>query len=138
MDAYWELHPTLAGDCHYLGKLSAAHLLLHRNTALHWFLLVPETRVLDLTDLPASERAALLDGAAVLGSFLKNKLRYPRVNVGALGLVVPQLHLHVIGRRDDDPCWPAPVWGRLSAPVDGEAGYDPLAIEQLRAAILGR
>jgi diadenosine tetraphosphate (Ap4A) HIT family hydrolase len=52
----------------------------------------------------------------------------PRVNVGALGLLVPQLHLHVIGRREGDPCWPAPVWGNLEA----GGSYDDAALKTLR------
>ena len=50
-----------------------------------------------------------------MAHYLKDSLAYPRVNVGALGLVVPQLHLHVVGRREGDACWPAPVWGALQA-----------------------
>ncbi len=123
-----ELHPTLARDCHVLGSTSSAQLLLHRNAALHWFILVPQTDVLDLLDLPASEREALLNDASDISRFLKETLNYPRVNIGALGLVVPQLHLHVVGRREDDPCWPAPVWGNLG----GDAAYSAQQVEQLR------
>jgi len=40
-------------------------------------------------------------------------LSYPKINFAGIGNVVPQLHLHIIGRRADDPCWPAPIWGQL-------------------------
>jgi diadenosine tetraphosphate (Ap4A) HIT family hydrolase len=126
------LHPQLAADCHQLGRLASGRLLLHRNAALHWFLIVPDTEQRDLLDLDAPQRERLLADAAKLHHYLKENLAYPRVNVGALGLVVPQLHLHVIGRREDDPCWPAPVWGRLP---DGPAyGDDELA--RLRVDLL--
>jgi diadenosine tetraphosphate (Ap4A) HIT family hydrolase len=108
------LHPRLAADTHTLGALESALLLLHREAALHWFILVPNTACADLTDLPPAERHALLDDAAALGQFLKAEFAYPKVNVGALGNVVPQLHLHVVGRRPEDFCWPDPVWGRPS------------------------
>jgi diadenosine tetraphosphate (Ap4A) HIT family hydrolase len=108
------LHPRLAADSHCLGALSSALLLLHREAALHWFMLVPDTDYADLTDLPPAERQALLEDAAALGQFLKAAFAYPKVNVGALGNVVPQLHLHVVGRRPQDFCWPDPVWGRPS------------------------
>jgi diadenosine tetraphosphate (Ap4A) HIT family hydrolase len=121
------LHPRLEADCHQLGRLPSGHLLLHRNAALHWFILVPETSELDLLDLPASERDALMSDAAMISDFLKGELHYPRVNVGALGLVVPQLHLHIVGRREGDPCWPAPVWGQLAS---GPA-YDASEIQAL-------
>ncbi|KGE04650.1 HIT family protein [Pseudohaliea rubra] len=106
------LHPRLAADSHLLGALPSALLLLHREAALHWFILVPATACDDLTDLPPRQREGLLDDAAALGAFLKEECGYPKVNVGALGNVVPQLHLHVIGRRPGDCCWPDPVWGR--------------------------
>lgn len=113
MATRWQLNDALARDSHHLGKWGDTHLLLHRNAALHWFMLVPETDCLDLTDLAKAERDELLDQAGILGRFLKSRLSYPRVNIGALGLVVPQLHLHVVGRRPGDPCWPGPVWGQL-------------------------
>jgi len=126
------LHPQLVRDCHSLGDLPCGRLLLHRNATLHWFLLVPDTDALDLLDLEADRRALLIDDAARIHSYLKAELAYPRVNVGALGLVVPQLHLHVVGRREDDPCWPAPVWGRLG---EGPA-YGDEEIDALRRALL--
>jgi diadenosine tetraphosphate (Ap4A) HIT family hydrolase len=130
--AHWQLHPTLARDCHILGSTPSAKLLLHRNAALHWFILVPETEVLDLLDLPGPQREALLEYASAISQFLKQTLGYPRVNVGALGLVVPQLHLHVVGRREGDLCWPAPVWGNLA----GSAAYSDDQVEQLRSGLM--
>lgn len=108
------LHPRLRDDCHVLGKHENAMILLHRNGSLHWFIVVPATEVLDLTDLPSQQRNQLMDTAAALAGVLKRSRGYPRVNIGALGLVVPQLHLHVVGRRESDPCWPAPIWGNLA------------------------
>ncbi len=125
----FQLHPTLAADCHQLEDLGGVHLLLHRNAALHWFILVPETDALDLLDLEPGQRNTLLDHAACVAQLMKGPLGYPRVNVGALGLLVPQLHLHVVGRREGDPCWPAPVWGNLQP--GGE--YDAADLQALRA-----
>ena len=111
------LHPRLAADSHCLGALRSALLLLHREAALHWFILVPATDREELTDLPRRQREGLLDDASALAEFLKAECAYPKVNVGALGNVVPQLHLHVLGRRPGDCCWPDPVWGR---PLPGQ------------------
>lgn len=129
---HWQLHPTLAKDYHLLGRMAFTELLLHRNAALHWFILVPHTETIDLLDLPADEREALLAQASTVSTYLKQTLGYPRVNVGALGLVVPQLHLHVIGRGEDDPCWPAPVWGNLEA----SAEYSAAQIEQMQGSLI--
>jgi diadenosine tetraphosphate (Ap4A) HIT family hydrolase len=111
----YEIHSRLGADCHRLGRFELCHVLLHRNAALPWFILVPETEAQDLLDLaPATRNLAVAEAAAVSG-FVKHELGWPKINFAAIGNVVPQLHLHVVGRRPDDPCWPAPVWGRLEA-----------------------
>ena len=133
-DERWQLHAQLEADTHYLCSLAASHLLLHRNAALHWFILVPETTDLDLLDLSSTQREGLLDDAHRVAHYLKDTLGYPRVNVGALGLVVPQLHLHVVGRREGDPCWPAPVWGNLKPGAEYAAGELDTLREEFRKA----
>lgn len=117
----FSLHPQLAEDCHCLGRLAACHLLLHRNASLPWFILVPETDALDLLDLPRETRIALMDDATAVSCFVKESLGYPKVNFGAIGNLVPQMHLHVIGRRPGDACWPSPVWGHLADSAAYEA-----------------
>jgi len=88
--------------------------LLNKNGALPWFILVPETDAGDLLDLPDGTRQTAMQEAAAISQFIKKTLGYPKVNFAAIGNVVPQLHLHVVGRRPNDPCWPAPVWGNLT------------------------
>ena len=107
------IHPQLLADCHRLGRLEFCHVLLNRNATLPWFILVPETAVADLLDLPETQRAAALNDAAVIAQFIKRHLGYAKINFAAIGNVVPQLHLHIVGRKPGDPCWPAPVWGHL-------------------------
>jgi diadenosine tetraphosphate (Ap4A) HIT family hydrolase len=109
----FQIHPQLLADCHQLGRLPDSHLLLHRNAALPWFILVPETPALDLLDLAAKPRGRLLAECAQVSTFIKTDLGLPRVNFATIGNLVPQLHLHVVGRSPGDACWPAPVWGHL-------------------------
>lgn len=123
-----ELHPRLAADCHRMGSVAGVTLLLSREAALHWFILVPDSDCVDLLDMPPREREALMQTAARLSALLKGPLGYPKVNVGALGNVVPQLHLHVVGRCPGDFCWPDPVWGR---PAPGRV-YDRDALHALQ------
>jgi diadenosine tetraphosphate (Ap4A) HIT family hydrolase len=111
----FEIHPCLLADCHRLGRIGACHLLLHRNASLPWFILVPETAVADLLDLDPPVREAALDACALVCAYIKAEFKVPKVNFAAIGNLVPQLHLHVVGRTPDDPCWPAPVWGNLDA-----------------------
>ena len=110
----FEIHPQLVADCHRLGRFDLCHVLLNQNAALPWFILVPETDVTDLLDLPDEQRNAAINEAAVISQFVRRNLGYPKVNFAAIGNIVPQLHLHVVGRRPDDACWPAPVWGNLT------------------------
>lgn len=119
----FHIHPRLLDDCHRLGRLPNSHLLLHRNAVLPWFILVPETGAADLLDLPRSLRVAVMDEAAAISRFVKQELDYPKINFGAIGNLVPQLHLHVIGRRPGDCCWPAPVWGHLGDEAEYGTGH---------------
>ena len=112
MDSF-EIHQQLLRDTHYLGKLPMSHVLLHKNAVLPWFILVPETEIVDLLDLPINLRGITIREAAVISDFIKNTLGYEKINFANIGNVVPQLHLHIIGRTPDDPCWPAPIWGNL-------------------------
>jgi diadenosine tetraphosphate (Ap4A) HIT family hydrolase len=97
------IHPQLLADCYRLGRLKLCHVLLHQNAILPWFILVPDEL-----------RHAAMDEAATVARFIKTRLGYEKINFAAIGNVVSQLHLHVVGRRKDDPCWPSPVWGHLS------------------------
>ncbi len=130
----FRLHPRLLADCHRLGRLSATHLLLHRNAAVPWFILVPETRRADLLDLPEDQRDAVLTDCKRIAEHLRGHWACPRVNVAWIGNVVAQLHVHVVGRAPSDPCWPLPVWGHLTTTRD----YGPAEVEAIRHILLGR
>lgn len=108
-----QIDPQLLEDCHRLGRLPACEVLLNRNAGVPWFILVPETRLHDFLDLPDAHREAVLADCVAICEFIKHVLGYGKVNFAGLGNVVPQMHLHVIGRHDMDPCWPRPVWGNL-------------------------
>jgi diadenosine tetraphosphate (Ap4A) HIT family hydrolase len=87
---------------------------------------------LSVLDRAAVMEEAMLAGAAVraIGGALGRPVE--KLNLGALGNVTPQLHLHVVGRRADDPAWPGPVWG-----VGEALAYDGLALGRAREAALG-
>lgn len=112
--ARFQIHPQLLLDCHSIGNFALCHLLLHKNAALPWFIFVPETDALDLLDLPEKLRTIAVNEAAAVSDFVKEILHYPKTNFAAIGNVVPQLHLHIVGRKPGDPCWPTPVWGHLT------------------------
>ena len=130
----FQIHAQLLADCHHLGSLPESELLLSRNAALPWFIVVPRTALQDLLDLPEAQRNAVVNECAAVSSFIKDVLGYEKVNVAGLGNVVPDMHLHVIGRREGDACWPQPVWGNL--PVGG--AYDSQILDKWQAELVER
>jgi len=113
--AGFELHPQLLADCHRLGRFSLSHVLLHRNAALPWLILVPEVPpgISELYELDAASRRELDDEVDAVAPYLKRVFGAQKINVAAIGNLVPQLHIHVVGRSAGDPCWPGVVWGKL-------------------------
>jgi diadenosine tetraphosphate (Ap4A) HIT family hydrolase len=107
------IHPQLLLDSHLLGNLPVSRVLLHRNAVLPWFILVPAADAGDLLDLSDDLLSSVMEEARLISSFVKRTFACPKVNFASIGNVVPQLHLHIVGRKPDDPCWPAPVWGNL-------------------------
>ncbi|CAA0116277.1 Uncharacterised protein [Halioglobus japonicus] len=108
-----QIPQQLLADCHHLGQLETSAVLLNRNAALPWFILVPQTPLGDFLDLPDAQRQQVLGECASVSAFIKQELGFDKVNFAGLGNVVSAMHLHIIGRRVGDACWPQPVWGNL-------------------------
>jgi diadenosine tetraphosphate (Ap4A) HIT family hydrolase len=111
------LDPRLAADTIELGRLALSRLLLMDEARYPWLILVPMRAGLrELFELPAPERAQLMEEAAGCGRVLaaagSDGRPADKINIAALGNVVTQLHVHVIARFIGDAAWPAPVWGR--------------------------
>ncbi|MGD9600669.1 MAG: HIT family protein [Gammaproteobacteria bacterium] len=131
IDQPFTLHPQLVRDFHVLGRSGRLHVLLRRNGVLPWFLLVPESDVLELYELPRRLRDELEARADTLAAFVKRHFACDKINVAAIGNIVPQLHYHVIGRRTDDCCWPQAAWGHAV----GERVYAATELAALRTAL---
>lgn len=125
------LHPQLESDCHLMGRGSASVVLLHRDSSVPWFILVPDTAVQNLLAMPEALLAQVMSDARLVSQLITGDLGYPRVNVASIGNLVPQLHLHVVGRRPGDSCWPKPVWGNLGEPVP----YSQAEVLELRSRL---
>lgn len=126
------LHPTLAADCHVLGTWRELLLLLHRDDHVRWFILVPETDATEWHELSVHLRDQLLTASSILGTMLKRDDGCDKVNIAAIGNMVPQFHFHVIGRWRTDPYWPGVAWGRS---VPG-CGYGDADVTALKAQVL--
>jgi len=99
------LDPRLQKDCFVLGKLELCQLLLMNNAAFPWFVLVPETTQIEVCDLTGSEQTLLWEEVNSIAEFVRANFQIDKLNIGAIGNVVSQLHVHVVGRREDDYCW---------------------------------
>lgn len=107
------LHPRLAADCHVLGELKLCTVLLMNDAQYPWCILVPRrTSVREIYELCDVDQAQLLRESSMLGRAMMQAFGGAKLNIGALGNLVPQLHVHHIVRFETDPAWPAPVWGR--------------------------
>jgi diadenosine tetraphosphate (Ap4A) HIT family hydrolase len=112
----FELHPQLATDCHPIGDLALSHVLLLNDSRYPWVVLVPRrAEVREIYQLNDADRRCLLAESCLLGEFMMRAFGGDKLNIGALGNLVPQLHLHHVIRHEADPAWPGPVWGHSAA-----------------------
>ena len=106
------LDPKLAADTLVIGDLSLSRALLMNDARYPWIVLVPRRAGLsEITDLDAAERARWMEELALAAQILRALPEVEKINLGALGNIVRQLHGHVVGRRAGDFAWPGPVWG---------------------------
>ncbi len=108
----FNLHPTLARDAVEVARLPLCRVLLMNDRRFPWLILVPEREARrEIHELAPADRAALIEEIAQASEVLTRLCRPEKLNVGALGNLVPQLHVHVVGRFAADAAWPGPVWG---------------------------
>lgn len=108
----FELHPQLAQDNITVGDFPLCRLLLCNDSNYPWFILVPRrAEIREIFELEESDQRQLLKESSQLSQVLVKIFRADKLNVAALGNMVPQLHLHHIVRYQDDQAWPKPVWG---------------------------
>ena len=133
----FDLHPTLARDTVEVARLPLCRVLLMKDRRFPWLILVPEREsVREIHELPAADRAELIEEVARAGEALQRLFRPDKLNVGALGNVVPQLHVHVVARFATDPAWPGPVWGSGTAVACSDEQLEALR-ERLAAEMSG-
>ena len=100
-------------------------LFLYNDSRYQWGLLVPRRPgAVEMCDLSEADQAQLMKEIAQLSKIIRTLPGVEKLNVGNLGNMVPQLHVHVVGRRKGDPAWPGPVWGHSDPapwPVPAEA-----------------
>lgn len=110
------LHTRLEADTAFIADWPLSRVLLMNDSRFPWLILVPRRlALLDLTDLDEAARTILMEeigrAAVRLKEWAKGHGGCERINVGAIGNIVPQLHVHVVARRIGDAAWPGVVWG---------------------------
>lgn len=135
MSSAWSLHPQLQKDTIDIGDLPLCRVLVIKDANYPWLLLVPRRAdACEIIDLDEVEQAQLLTETSRVARALKEITKCDKLNIAALGNVVPQLHLHVIARRVGDAAWPRPVWGVVPA-ASHDAEEVQLFISALRRKI---
>jgi len=116
MTIRFELHPRLQQDGIYIGRFELCRLLMMNDHHYPWFILVPEIADRrEIYQLAKPERHLLSEESSYLAENLAMLYRADKMNIAAIGNVVPQLHIHHIVRYQTDKAWPAPVWGFVAA-----------------------
>ena|SRR5438105_3660711 len=111
MDSGWSLHPQLDRDTASLGDLPLSRVLVNNDANYPWLILVPRRPdLVEVIDLDEAAQAQLIKEATRAARALRDVTVCHKLNIAALGNVVPQLHVHVIARFRHDPAWPNPVW----------------------------
>ncbi|TBR38869.1 MULTISPECIES: HIT domain-containing protein [Dyella] len=129
------LDTRLAADTRAVGQLPLCDVLLMNDTRFPWLVLVPRrTGLVEIADLPESAQIELWQEVNAAAAALRSVAPFDKLNIGALGNIVRQLHVHVVGRREGDAAWPGPVWGSGPAHSYDDEDRDAL-LGELRNAL---
>jgi diadenosine tetraphosphate (Ap4A) HIT family hydrolase len=119
-EADWALHPQLQGDTSPIGDLALCRVLAINDADYPWLILVPRrTGVIEIAEL-GGDAGALIEEIQIASRGLKDVTGCAKLNIAAIGNVVPQLHIHIVARWINDPLWPKPIWG-IAPPSPGDA-----------------
>ena len=111
MGSGWSLHPQLERDTVGLGDLPLARVLVNNDANYPWLILVPRRPdLVEVIDLDDAAQAQLMTEVTRVARALRDVTSCHKLNIAALGNMVPQLHVHVIARFRHDAAWPNPVW----------------------------
>lgn len=131
----FQLHPRLQQDCFSVGQFTLSRILMMNDNQYPWFILVPQRKgIKEIYELSQSDRQLLMDESCLLAKTMVELYRPDKLNIAAIGNLVPQLHLHHVARYQTDIAWPGPIWGKF--PVSTYAGQTAeLQIARLRESL---
>ena len=121
--------PVITSLTMQLADWPLSRVFLYNDSRYHWGLLVPRRAgVIEMADLSPDDQVQLMKEIVQLTGLVRPLPGVEKINVGNLGNMVPQLHVHVIGRFKGDPAWPGPVWGHSNPVPWPEPARAPLAL----------
>ena len=124
-DGAFSLDPRLAADSHFIADWPLSQLRLVDDAHYDWLVLIPRVAgAVEWFDLAPAQQRLLLDEVGHAAAALQATARCEKLNIGALGNIVRQLHVHVLARNTGDPAWPGPVWAASPLQRRGEAERD--------------
>lgn len=130
----FELDYRLESDCIEIGSLPLCRILLMKDANYPWIILVPQREnISEIYQLDLDAQEQLIWESSFIAERLMEAFNGDKMNIAALGNVVPQLHIHHVMRREDDPAWPNPVWGAVPAKAYQSHQLND-RVEKLRAA----
>ena len=125
----FSVDPVITSLTVELADWPLSRLFLYNDSRYHWGLLVPcRGGIVEIADLSPDDQDQLMHEIVKLSSLVRALPGVEKLNVGALGNMVAQLHVHVIGRRKGDPAWPGPVWGHSDPLPWSDPEHAPLSI----------
>ncbi len=129
------LDPRLEASTYRLGELPLCEVLLHDDARFFWLVLVPKRAdKAELLDLSAPDQQALFDEIRLVAGAMQTTFTPDKLNIGALGNIVRQLHVHIVARFASDAAWPGPVWGHGER-VPYAAHNAGMMLDKLRKAL---
>ena len=122
----FELSPRLVADTRQLGDLPLCRVLLAKDSQYPWLILVPRVANLrEIHHLAPEQQQQLMQESCAVASLMEQALNPDKINIGALGNLVPQLHVHHVARFTTDKAWPGPIWG-----AHPSVPYEPQVLQQ--------
>lgn len=133
----FSLHPQLQQDCVHVGDFPLSMLLLSRDANYPWCILVPRRDgIREIHHLAEEDRIQLIRESCELAEVMTDLFTPDKMNIAALGNVVPQLHVHHVARFENDAAWPGPIWGKVPAKPYEEDALESL-LRRLQNALVG-
>jgi len=130
------LDPRLEADTQHVAALSLCDVLLMNDARYTWLILVPRLAgCTEIIDLPEAGRTQLWQEINHVAAMLRDTVPCDKLNIGALGNIVRQLHVHVVARKEGDAAWPGPVWGNGVATPYDDAELQSI-VQRLRQALV--